>query len=302
MASRLRCTSQRMPQTLVIEQEIWEQCKPIAFFSKKLSPAQSRYSTFSKDFLVKYLVIKHFRHLLEGWSFKIFTDHKPSNRYTTHKIRHLDNVLQFTSDIGYIRGADNTVTDTLSQANINELREGPLSQNQIAASQESDTTLPNVFANSSLGLKEFSLPFNNKTFLCDVTLYHPRPYIPPVLRRQVFEYLHRLSHPSKCTTLKLIADHFVWPRMNTNIRDWVSIGLECQRCKVYHPTKSPPGTFNNPDVHFSHIHIDIVGPLLMCHEFQYLLTAINHFSQWSIVIPIKDTSTNTKPRRYRILI
>lgn len=46
-------------------------------FLAKLSQAQSRYSTFSYELLVIYLDIKHFRHLLEGWSFTIFTDHEP---------------------------------------------------------------------------------------------------------------------------------------------------------------------------------------------------------------------------------
>ena len=60
----------------MVEQESNAQCKPIVFFSAKLSLTQSTYSTFSRELLAIYLAIKHFRHLLEGWHFSIFTNHK----------------------------------------------------------------------------------------------------------------------------------------------------------------------------------------------------------------------------------
>lgn len=60
-----------------VEQELNYQCKPIMFFSLKLSQAQSWYSIFSRELLAIYLAIKHFRYLLEGWPFTIFTDHEP---------------------------------------------------------------------------------------------------------------------------------------------------------------------------------------------------------------------------------
>lgn len=47
----------------VIEQELKSQCKPVTFVSVKLSSAQTRYSTFSRELLAIYLAIKHFRHL-----------------------------------------------------------------------------------------------------------------------------------------------------------------------------------------------------------------------------------------------
>lgn len=54
------------------------------FFSKKLSPAQQKYSAFDRELLAIYRAIRHFRHMIEGHQFTIFTDHTP---------------LQFTTDI-----------------------------------------------------------------------------------------------------------------------------------------------------------------------------------------------------------
>ncbi|BHF68522.1 hypothetical protein SprV_0301155800 [Sparganum proliferum] len=40
--------------------------RPLAFFSKKRLPAETRYSTFGRKLLTIYLAVKHFRHFLEG--------------------------------------------------------------------------------------------------------------------------------------------------------------------------------------------------------------------------------------------
>ena len=52
----------------------WE---PLAYFSKKLCPPETRYSAFDRELLAVYLGIRHFRHYLEGREFLIFTYHRP---------------------------------------------------------------------------------------------------------------------------------------------------------------------------------------------------------------------------------
>ena len=44
---------------------------PLAFFSKKLSAAERKYSTFDRELLAVFLAIRHFRHMLEGKPFII---------------------------------------------------------------------------------------------------------------------------------------------------------------------------------------------------------------------------------------
>ena len=75
--------------------------------------------------------------------------------------------------------------------------------------------------------------------------------------------------------------------MNTDIREWVSPCLKCQQCKVHRHT------FSNPDARFSHIHIDLVGPMPICQDYQYLLTMVDRFLRWPTAVPIKGISTNT---------
>ncbi|GFV29529.1 hypothetical protein TNCV_4489831 [Trichonephila clavipes] len=51
--------------------------QPLAFFSKTLSLAQRKYSAYDREMLAAYMAIKYSRHMVEGRSFTLFTDHKP---------------------------------------------------------------------------------------------------------------------------------------------------------------------------------------------------------------------------------
>jgi hypothetical protein len=97
--------------------------QPLGFFSRKLEPAQVRYSAFDRELLTCYLGIRHFRFLLEGRLFTIYTDHKPltyalaraTDPWTARQCRQLSYIAEFTHDIRHIKGADNIVADTLSR-------------------------------------------------------------------------------------------------------------------------------------------------------------------------------------------
>ena len=49
----------------VLQQYVNGTWRPISFFSRKMTPAETRYSTFDRELLAVYLAIKHFRHFLE---------------------------------------------------------------------------------------------------------------------------------------------------------------------------------------------------------------------------------------------
>ena len=50
----------------VLQQYINDTWHPISFFFRKMTPAETRYSTFDRELLAVYLSIKHFRHFFEG--------------------------------------------------------------------------------------------------------------------------------------------------------------------------------------------------------------------------------------------
>ncbi len=97
---------------------------PIAYFSKKLQPAQTKYSTIGNFWL--YLAIKHFRHFIESREFHVLTDHRPLtfslhahyNNHSPRQARHLDFVAQFITYLRHISSADNAPADALSRMGI----------------------------------------------------------------------------------------------------------------------------------------------------------------------------------------
>ena len=50
--------------------------QPHGFFSRQLNAPQRNYNTFDRELLVVHAAIRHFRHMLEGTSYTICTDHK----------------------------------------------------------------------------------------------------------------------------------------------------------------------------------------------------------------------------------
>jgi hypothetical protein len=108
---------------------VWQQRRPgghwqpLGFFSAKLDNAQQRYSTFDRELLAVFSTIRHFRCMLEGRQFTIFTYHRPligalsrvSEPRTARQQPHLSYISEFSSDIQHVAGEANTVADSLSR-------------------------------------------------------------------------------------------------------------------------------------------------------------------------------------------
>lgn len=130
--------------------------RPLGFFSKKFSTAQIKYSTYDREMTAIFTAIKHFRYLLEGREFTIYTDHKPlvyafnkkADNISPRQTRQLDYISQFSTNIQHIEGKENIVADLLSRIENISTKQRIVLPEELYASQQADTELPILLLNT----------------------------------------------------------------------------------------------------------------------------------------------------------
>jgi hypothetical protein len=130
----------------VLQQLTGGRWQPLAFYSKKLSGAGTRYSTFDRELLAAFSAVRHFRFLLEGRQFRLLTDHKllvkslfrTTPPWSARQQRQLSFIAEFTSDIRHTPGQENVVADALSRPPSAAAQPPPPSQRPSPASTAED--------------------------------------------------------------------------------------------------------------------------------------------------------------------
>jgi hypothetical protein len=127
------CISQRDPET--------QRLHPIAYYSRKMTPAECNYEIYDKEMLAIVEAFREFRVYLEGSPHQItvLTDHKNLEYFTTTKTlnrrqaRWSEALGSFDFLITYRPGVSNTKADPLSRRTVDPRSGSPLSERCLLA-------------------------------------------------------------------------------------------------------------------------------------------------------------------------
>ena len=230
--------------------------KPVAFYSRKLQPAQTRYTTTERELLSIVETLKEFRNILLGQKIKVHTDHEN----LTYKNFNSDRVMrwrlyieEYSPDLHYIKGTHNVVADALSRLEMNDapyedtedkflgLMEcfakkadtdefHPLNYQHLKIAQDKDKTIQKLLTKptSMYALKEFHGGGKTTSLIC----HNDKIVIPGLLQKHVIMWYHTtLCHPGINRTEETIGQHLWWPKMRAHITNYVKICPLCQRNK-----------------------------------------------------------------------
>ncbi|GFN91724.1 Pol polyprotein [Plakobranchus ocellatus] len=283
----------------------------LAFFSRKLSDSEKKYSAFGRELLASYRAVRHFRHFLEGGPFTLYTDHKPltfalssQTDRTPLQTRHLSFSAEFTTDIQHIKSKFNVVADALSRLNtigttadaassnhLISLTTDPLGGDcinfdRLAKDQVNSQEMASYHtATTGLVLKDVDI--GSSTLLCDISMGAPRPVLSTPWTRRVFNKIHGVR-----PTQKAISQRFVWHGMRREIRQWCKACPDCQASEIHRHTRSPLSERLPPSDRFRSLHVDLVRLLPESQGMTYLFTIIHRFTRWPEAVPLPDTATD----------
>jgi cleavage and polyadenylation specificity factor subunit 1 len=286
-----------------LEQRTHKGWQPLAFFSRQLRPPERKYSAFDRELLALYLAVRHFRFMLEGRAFTMYTDHDPlvkalhkqAEPWSARQQRHLSYISEYSTDIRHIAGKFNFTADCLSRAPVGHDASDcqhvtlGLDYRALAAAQAaSEDTQAYRTAITDIRLADVPMQDGGPLLLCDTTLQRPRPIVPPGFRRHVFDLAHNLSHSGARAMKELLCKRYVWHRMKADITRWCRECVSCQASKIQTHVRAPVQPIPVPPRRFTHIHVDIVGPLPSCRGHTHLFTIIDRTTRWPEAFPLSD--------------
>ena len=145
-----------------------------------------------------------------------------------------------------------------------------LDGSSLAKFQTMCSSVQETKVNPSLTVISHSI--RNNDILCNISTGSLRPLVPLQLRHKLFIQLHSISHTGVRASKRLISSRFVWPGMSRDVGLWAKLCIACQKSKISTHVHSTISPIPVPTRRFSHVHVDLVGPLPSSHGFTYLFT------------------------------
>jgi len=299
--------------------------KPIAFASRSLTDAETRYAQIEKELLAVLFGLERFNQYTYGRQVQVESDHKPLESILKKPLsaapprlqRMLLRLQKYSFDLTYCPGKELIVADTLSRAyrqtNTSEMNMDSeiecyvhmiMSNIQIADTQleaikngtkrdDKMTKLREMIQKGWPNDKHL-VPFEIRNFwncrdelseMDGLVLKGEKIVIPDALQKEMLKELHK-SHMGIEKTKQRARDIMYWPGMNAQIADTVS---NCSTCQEYRKSnKKEPLLSTQPTAPWEMVGTD----LFMWNNYNYVLI-VDYCSRYFEVAKLENTRAST---------
>ena len=278
----------------VLSQRIGGEERPIAYASRALNPAETRYSTTERELLAVVWATGHFQQYLLGRHFQLETDHHALTaamrlRDPTSRIgRWILRLTEYSYTARYRPGARMGHADGLSRS-VHSIGVSVLAPDLLMAAQAIDPWVRQVRAGGNEHFKEVG------GVCCRLTEEGPVPLIPPSFREWIIRRCHEkwAGHPAVDRTAALVRRHGYWPHLVRDVRELVRACEQCQARTTPARAAPPVQRAVIADRPGQIVGVDFVGPIQARNGARYVLTAVDHFSKYAEAYVTSDCSAAT---------
>lgn len=297
---------------ILLQEHAGRRKRVVGYFSRSTQGAESRYHSYELETLAVVRALQHFRHYLIGITFKIVTDCN-SLKLTERKKDLLPRVARwwvylqdFNFTLDYRKGALMQHADFLSRnpppptANVSHIR-NPSSWAKIAQTADAETQeLISKLRDGQLDHTRYAIKNDLLYYKYTPTGEDPRLlcYIPKGHRLSLLRVFHdEHDHIGTDRTTDLILRHFWFPSLRQFVRKYISHCLIClAHKKVPRAPSQPIQSWTKPDIPFSIIHTDVLGPLPESNGFKYVLIIVDAFSKYCLLYSLYRQDTDELKR------
>ncbi len=296
--------------------------RPVAFGGRKLTKAETNYSTTEKECLAVIEALKAYRPYLLARQFDLYTDHHSLKWLLTRTKEHsgrlwrwVDKMREFQYIVYHIAGDKNTVADALSRVRTVGTEKGEKwSLDYIRQQQEECPTLTQIKSclkskisplnTTNWELKAFAKELPRCFIGSDGVLRrtnrdgNAQIIIPQKLTSKVLQMMHDdQGHFGHSKTLQRIQDRYFWVHMSCHIEEW------CKKCSVCQQRRNPVPANRAPLQSITTrrpgelVTMDIVEYPLSARGYRYCLVMIDHFTKWLELFPLRNQKAETVAKK-----
>lgn len=297
--------------------------RPVAFFSKAMSPAERNYDIHDKELLAIIRAFQQWRHYLEGAKYKVTvrSDHRNLEVFGQKRIgteRHArwnEFLGWFDFEIQHQPGTASGRTDAISRRADYVPQDRPELEQRIFNPDQLVAAALQVIYNDELDILNgivnllpedqsvsAQLKYISSTKKSidgwskekDLLRYKGKIYVPndKELRKAIIRLHHdtlMAGHGGPKATTELITRKYWWPVMGKEIENYVQGCDICQRAKSR--THAPYGKLQplaTPDRKWTHISYDLITGLPESEGMDTILVVVDRFSKGIHLVPCRE--------------